>query len=376
MLLQEYIPDQAKLQSYIEDGIVTRRPHTFLPLDIYCYGKRATYEQLWDDVTCKTRGLIVERETGLIIARPFEKFFNINDERFPETMEESLRDLSTRAERVITEKLDGSLGILWKYDNYVGIATKGSFNSDHAAWATEKYVSSERFPSLYVWPEGYTPVFEMVCESVQHHVVYYGEDKLSLLALINIETGVEMHYSNVRQWARCNGMEVVERYNITLSETIKDRPNAEGYIATWYNTDRPPLRVKIKHEEFLRLQRIHHHTTPKTIFKALQEADAKHIADALRADAHLARQVDAWVFAFNRAYGDAFVGASAIVARALTVCTTRKEFALFFLQPECKKYSGICFKMMDQLDHSKAIWKFVEDSDIIQEQKYDEIEEE
>ena len=46
------------------------------PLDIYNYTRATVHENWWDEVTSICRGVIINRETGEIVARPFEKFHN------------------------------------------------------------------------------------------------------------------------------------------------------------------------------------------------------------------------------------------------------------------------------------------------------------
>ena len=76
MKLAEYL-DKDKLRHHINTGLVMERFHDTLPLSIYCYGRKAVFDSVWDDVTTKTRGLIVGPE-GEIVARPFEKFFSVD----------------------------------------------------------------------------------------------------------------------------------------------------------------------------------------------------------------------------------------------------------------------------------------------------------
>ena len=45
-------------------GLVQVGHHDEFPLSIYTYGRKAVHENIWDDVTKKCRGIIVENETG------------------------------------------------------------------------------------------------------------------------------------------------------------------------------------------------------------------------------------------------------------------------------------------------------------------------
>jgi RNA ligase len=45
-------------------------------LVLFCYTEKTEYERFWTKETRMARGLIVEKSTGTVIAKPFEKFFN------------------------------------------------------------------------------------------------------------------------------------------------------------------------------------------------------------------------------------------------------------------------------------------------------------
>jgi RNA ligase len=69
------------------------------------------------------RGTVLDRE-GNIVARSFPKFFNY---------EEVADQVPVKADYVyVQEKMDGSLGILFYYQDEWHLATKGSFTSEQA----------------------------------------------------------------------------------------------------------------------------------------------------------------------------------------------------------------------------------------------------
>ena len=63
-------------ENYLKAGWVQVQHHQEFPLDIYNYTRATVHENKWDAVTSKCRGIIVNRDTGEIVARPFEKFHN------------------------------------------------------------------------------------------------------------------------------------------------------------------------------------------------------------------------------------------------------------------------------------------------------------
>ena len=115
------------LNKYISDGLVVKNDHPTLPISIYNYSRTCQYENKWDEITKACRGLILDQE-GNVVAKGFDKFFNIEEHKPEEIPNEPFE---------VFEKLDGSLGILFWYQGKWILATKGSFTSDQAVRAKE-----------------------------------------------------------------------------------------------------------------------------------------------------------------------------------------------------------------------------------------------
>jgi RNA ligase len=249
MLLDTYL-DVEKLEEYVKAGYILRKQNESGNLTILNYSNKTTFDQLWDDVTCKTRGLIYETGSGRIIARPREKFFELNDARFPETLMENLPAKGVE----VTDKLDGCAGTIYQYDGSIGVASRGSFSSPVAKWATKHYM--DNYYRWSGWPKGHTPVVEIIWNG-HPIVVSYPFDDLVLHGLIDIETGEEMPYDQLAYWADRNGMRCVELINQPISQLVKeDIKNKEGYVLSWNMGQCPPLKVKVKFEEYKSLSRM------------------------------------------------------------------------------------------------------------------------
>lgn len=360
MYLTDYTNPE-KLAEHIREGFVEVRHHPSLPLVLYVHSRRCTLENVWDEVTTKTRGLIVNTKTLEIVARPFPKFFNINTTWKPETMVGNL-PLSLPW---VQEKLDGSLGTLYICDGETGIATKGSFSSEQALWATEFY---NRCYKNAKWPEGYTPVFEIICESVQHHVVHYnGIERLVLIALINNTTGEELRHTMISHFAKTNGIEYADYYySLTVADILaQDRPNTEGYVLSWRRPGQSPLKVKVKHPGFLSLQKVVHAATPKAILEHLKDGNTDLLDTWIgQTNDVLGKWVQEWVAKFNGVYGEILLWSRfAVTGEELLYRDDRKKIAesiLIDASSNAFVVPSVCFSMLDGKDHSKAVWKAVE----------------
>jgi RNA ligase len=385
MKLYQYL-DTEKLVDHVKSGIVEVRCHKTLPLKIYCYSKRATFESIWDDVTCKTRGIIVTND-GDVVARPFEKFFNFDTSFRPETLPAALA--AEAFAPYVQDKLDGSMGTYWEYDGHFGIATKGSFHSEQAEWATQwlqEHYSRTKLPRYWMHP--YTPVFEIICQKIQHHVCHYepkDDNTLRLIGMVNRQSGEELLGRVLEHQASINGLEAahpirvaLEKFDygmIGLLECLLEakRPGKEGFVLSWARSGAPPVKVKIKHEEFLRLQKIAHYTTPKVVFEYVRDGNYTEINEVVRlAPPWLSSQVKEWVTNYQDAHDRISGEARYIVSLALSKCTTRKEFAAYFLQPEYKDLSAVLFNILDEKDYKKTAWDLVEP--LVKAQKFSEVE--
>ena len=92
------------LEKYFQEGWLIKQTHPTLPLTIWNYSQTTQYEGRWDEITLMCRGLVTD-DNGNIVARPFKKFFSLEEGKHTPT-----------SEFEVYEKMDGSLGIMFKYN--------------------------------------------------------------------------------------------------------------------------------------------------------------------------------------------------------------------------------------------------------------------
>ena len=229
------------LNKYISDGLVVKNDHPTLPISIYNYSRTCQYENKWDEITKACRGLILDQE-GNVVAKGFDKFFNIEEHKPEEIPNEPFE---------VFEKLDGSLGILFWYQGKWILATKGSFTSDQSVRAKE-ILKKYNFEPI---PKGYTTLVEIIYPENRIVCGYGDEESLVVLSMINNSSGKELDYTSLLYISDETRMPVVKKYDAindykTLKSLIsKDR---EGYVIRFRNG----FRMKIKGEEYVRLHRI------------------------------------------------------------------------------------------------------------------------
>lgn len=335
-----------KLSDMLDQGYVSFQTHPeFTELRIFCYTNKAVTEQMWNDVTMKCRGLIVDWHTKEILARPFDKFFNYGESS-------QKIELSPDDEVIVYDKVDGSLGILYKRpDGLLAIATKGSFTSEQAIKATQmirKYMTTAFYEDQMTW------MFEIIYPG-NRIVLDYGDfEGLVLLGARNIEEGDDWLPEELLDW---KGRKATHYHYKTLREALEapDRPNAEGYVVYVPDMD---IRVKIKQADYLAMHKIVTGLTRKRIWENVQEG---HTLESL-----LEIIPDEWHTWTKHTYNGLINEFNAIKFKATKVFTavssdlpigaTRKDFALKVMN---YKYKGLLFMLLDGKDINQAIWKMV-----------------
>jgi RNA ligase len=251
--------DPALLARMLEDRFVKATPHPTLPLDIYNYTARAQYDNVWNPVTTACRGLIVEHGTGRIIARPFTKFFNL-----AQHPDGTLPGGEVR----VTEKMDGSLGIVYPTPDGHAIATRGSFSSTQALHATA--VWRDRYAGTADLCPSWTYLAEIVYPANRIVVDYGAMDDLVLLGAVDTATGASIPLELAR--AGWPGPVVTEHPYHTVADALAapQRENREGYVVHFVETD---LRVKCKHDTYVRLHRLFTGVSERRVWEALRAGE-------------------------------------------------------------------------------------------------------
>lgn len=205
----------------------TKRKGNLLLLN---YTKGAVYENRWNFLERVSRGLIIDCVTGEVVARPFDKFFNWGEKG------------TTDAKVVsVSEKVDGVLGILYRECGKLKIATRGSFDSVFAVWATKWLKENGR--ELDIIEDNLTFLFEIVYPGSRIVIDYEGYEGLYLTDIRNRHTGEYIRpYEAITETAHYHGFGVPETKELDTRGLIRSTyilpPNKEGYVAEFADGSR------------------------------------------------------------------------------------------------------------------------------------------
>lgn len=243
----------------VEEKYVIVRQHDQYPLSIAGYSDKAQFDRRWNEVTLNCRGLIYNTDTLEIVARPWKKFFNNGEANA------AWIDYNSPIE--VTDKLDGSLGILYRVpagEGLYGISTRGSFHSEQAKHATMIWIS--KYESRAVPMDGYTFLFEIIYPDNRIVLDYGSKDDLVLLGCV--ETGSGYVYGPREAAAMLNWPgEITEVFNFaTISDMLAapDRANTEGYVIRQGNK-----MVKWKRPDYVELHRLISNLSEKSVWAGL-----------------------------------------------------------------------------------------------------------
>lgn len=345
-----------KIRPYIEKGLIREQVH---PEDsnvrIFNYTQKCQFEKEWDEVTLTCRGFIMNIETGEILARPFKKFFNVSEHK--EVYNLKIPD----EEPYIYEKYDGSLGILYWLNNKPHIATRGSFTSDQAIWATKWFRECVDTSTLN---RDWTDLFEIIYPE-NKIVVNYDFSGLVFLASLHRETGEDTNFQCPPQLK--NGGQQMMRAkripytNLSLLHKL-DKGNAEGFVVH-YPIAR--LRLKVKFEEYVRLHKI---VTGLSVIGVWEYLQANGVDAPIRGIAENAPdEFYKWLEKTADEIREAYFDIREVSCKQFGIITSRiEEFhgadaerKIWAEEIKKMKYPAIGFYLLDNKDYKPLIWKMI-----------------
>lgn len=249
------------INQMVAEGYIKKIKHPTYDLFAYKYTLHTVINGVWNDATRLCRGLILD-SNGNVIAYPMKKFFN-----YEELKESEAFDIMSVPYQV-SEKVDGSLGILVHYNDEYFISTQGSFTSDQAKWATD-FLNKKYGKYLHNLDcDKYTYLFEIIYPE-NRIVIDYGDfADLIFLAMIDKETGEDiMLPDDIRmkmQPFKC----VARRFELENKnfEELKslNLDNKEGFVI-----HSSKGRLKIKFEKYFELHKAIFGLSNKSIWKML-----------------------------------------------------------------------------------------------------------
>ena len=188
--------EQTVASSSLAEVIIDFRSNKYIQerkfgnISSFNFTKNAFEKKAWDEQTTRARGLYIDTMKGKVVARAYEKFFNINER--PETKFDMLQN---KLQFPVTAyvKENGFLGIV-SYNEYeegdLFVASKSMLDNQYAQWIREmlyEKVSTENLDKMkrFIKEHNVSFVFECVDMENDPHVIEYPQSELFLLDIVN-----------------------------------------------------------------------------------------------------------------------------------------------------------------------------------------------
>ena len=249
------------LDEYAEKGLLRKIEDEDLVQ--YNYSERTNNEGLWDEITMFNRGNIYEKKTGNLIAKAMPKFMNLG-----QLTEEKQRELVKQPKFNLTEKMDGCLGILYKYKGEIRCNSRGGFDNyvtDKIKELLPKYVMLNHMlehNTLNV--EVISPQTKIICD-------YGDEQNLYLITAYSHNPEInEFNYKELCLMGQVMRMPVVKEYHMSWEALLKWQEEAdwthEGYVVRFPNNE----RIKIKSKDYLNIAKFKAGLSKRSIWRYMK----------------------------------------------------------------------------------------------------------
>ena len=150
------------------------------------FTRNAFYNKNWNELTCKARGLFVDVLKNKVVARGYEKFFNINERK--ETELEHLLIKFKNKKVTCYKKENGYLGIMSWVNGQLFIASKSTNKGDYVNWFKNIYENSDidkKALEEYLKANDVSLTFEVIDIENDPHIIEYDKSKIILLDIIH-----------------------------------------------------------------------------------------------------------------------------------------------------------------------------------------------
>jgi len=251
----------SNLQQEIALGNVYHQFDVTGNLEIFSYSDQCSFDKNWTLYSMLARGLILAPNEKIVVALAYPKFFNYGEYDSYQIPNEPFE---------VLEKIDGSLGIVFYYNNQWNVATRGSFQSEQACWGNE-YLKTLKTEKLN---KNVTYLVEIIYKK-NRIVINYNYEGMVLHGAYELNTGFEWSQNFLDDAAKQVGFRRPKVYDYNSIDQLieiceKMSSDQEGFVIKF----RSGYRIKIKGAEYCRIHRLISYCTPCTIWDSMWRKDS------------------------------------------------------------------------------------------------------
>lgn len=229
------------------------------------FTKEAFHSEVWNDILVKARGMFINTKTNRIVARGFDKFFNIDfDSDEPDEYKPTLDMFEEPF--CVTEKEDGFLGILGQDEGKLLFCSKSMLGEDgeHSKLFEEMLrplIRDEETLVKYLQDKNVSILFEVVNTEKDPHVIKYAKKFVMLLAIVYNEISYRKHCVEENEVSDLFKTYFVDRFKFKSVHTeytrksdiakLKDISDTEGFVIT--DNNGKMFKVKTDHYQICKI---------------------------------------------------------------------------------------------------------------------------
>ncbi len=223
------------------------------------FTKEAFYNHIWDQMTTKARGIFIDTEKNKIVARSYDKFFQVNERK-----ETNLEEVKNTMSYPITfyVKYNGFLGILSIVDNEFFFASKSTNTGEYVEYFKTIFYQTFAEKTINnikekISKENVTFVFEVIDPINDPHIIKYTKSNLILLDIIkNTSEYKKESFESLQNFANKNNIQVKEKAYVAKTKeefakiinevTLENYKWNNQYIEGFVIEDSKDFMLKIK----------------------------------------------------------------------------------------------------------------------------------
>lgn len=258
--VQKYLRSNS-LEGLIQEYKINVRPHDTLPLVNLNYDQIESPRNV--PITNECRGLVLERDSWDIVAKSFNRFFNLGEFR---EVDEAFDWDGTYSQ----DKEDGSLMLMWRYKGVMYFSTRGSFANQSVNVGTKTWSefcweiidggrAADVFDSYGKIDNRATLIFEF-CSPYNKVVRRYDKPQLFLLSAFDSFLMEEEDRKIVDDIAKELGVARPKGHHFRDIDHLQGHLNEASSVDKTYEgvvvRDKTDRRLKIKCPEYLALSRL------------------------------------------------------------------------------------------------------------------------
>jgi len=322
-------------------------------------GGMVIFSYHWQDPTVyntnplsrELRGIVFDKETGEIIARPFPKFFNLGETGCVVSSDDVVS---------ANEKIDGSLATAFIHDSKIRFASKGSLNS----WVTEKAekLMTTNHKSLIhdLYDQRFTPIFELI-DTDNPIVIEYPRSELVFIGARNIDTGDLLTPEEIEEVGRQYSVPFtrIQYKNMRVEEIKKEISDQEGIEGVVVYADNQRI-AKVKTEWYHRLNKFNpQNFSEKAVIQAFFDQTLDDIYPSVPEASK--KKINTVIQKINREIQQKIEEVREFFNSIDTSKMSRKDFAMAVIntRPEMK---GVFFAVYDGQSIEEAVFQYLKKS--------------